>query len=288
MRLRCQGPGPALLAISDFVVTTEVLESIVEHRRFVPGPRQFHEGRAGIEGTLHRITGVWGLGHEFTADEWRSQPSAEDFLYPVAAKIGRSREDVQPHMNRIVREEWFDTVASFIEFGDEQWEKMRIPVRLVHAIKQRLGHTPAGGAGRRLQGLDLRVGRAVFGIRRPIENILERCTSTLLIGQAGVGKCTMLRERQINSGGDMWVDFTPLIHEPWSSCVILGPAAGARLPALARRLEVLNAMRVPGLQDHLRGELAGHPQHRGPYLQRRGTPVEPPVACSPRLIRVGI
>ena len=86
----------------------------------------------------------------------------------------------------------------------------------------------------------------------------------------------------------MWVDFTPLIHEPWSSCVILGPAAGARLPALARRLEVLNAMRVPGLQDHLRGELAGHPQHRGPYLQRRGTPVGPPVACSPRLIRVGI
>ena len=44
----------------------------------------------------------------------------------------------------------------------------------------------------------------------------------------------------------MWVDFTPLIHEPWSSCVILGPTACARLPALARRLEVLNAMRVPG------------------------------------------
>ena len=44
----------------------------------------------------------------------------------------------------------------------------------------------------------------------------------------------------------MSVDFRPLIHEPWSSCVILGPAAGARLPALARRLEVLNAMRVPG------------------------------------------
>ena len=42
---------------------------------------------------------------------------------------------------------------------------------------------------------------------------------------------------QINSGGDMWVDFRPLIHEPWSSCVILGPARP--LPALAPTLPPL-------------------------------------------------
>ena len=44
-----------------------------------------------------------------------------------------------------------------------------------------------------LEGLDLRVGRtfsgrAFYGICDQIENVLERCTSTLLIGQAGVGK----------------------------------------------------------------------------------------------------
>ena len=48
--------------------------------------------------------------------------------------------------------------------------------------------------GQRLTGLTLLDGRACFGVCDQIEDIMERCKSTLLIGQARVGKRTVLGE----------------------------------------------------------------------------------------------
>ena len=48
--------------------------------------------------------------------------------------------------------------------------------------------------GQRLTGLTLLDGRACFGVCDQIEDIMERCNSTLLIGQARVGKRTILGE----------------------------------------------------------------------------------------------
>ena len=50
---------------------------------------------------------------------------------------------------------------------------------------------------RELVGLNLRVGRAVYGGCHQIEDKLQDCKSTLLTGQAGVGKSTILRERSL-------------------------------------------------------------------------------------------
>ena len=50
-----------LIDINDTIVTSQMLDAIVNHQLLTPGPNMFHQGRAGVRDTLHRITGVWGL-----------------------------------------------------------------------------------------------------------------------------------------------------------------------------------------------------------------------------------
>ena len=47
---------------------------------------------------------------------------------------------------------------------------------------------------RQLTGLTLRVGRTIFGACFHIEDMLEDCTSKLLVGQAGTANSTVLPE----------------------------------------------------------------------------------------------
>ena len=73
---------------------------------------------------------------------------------------------------------------------------MKIPMALVDAVRKSVNARVHAGLGteQQLTGLTLRVGRPMYGACFHIEDMLERCTSTLLIGQAGVGKSTILRE----------------------------------------------------------------------------------------------
>ena len=71
------------------------------------------------------------------------------------------------------------------EFGDDNRAGIERTLHRISAIRNRRG---------RIVGLTCRVGRAVFGTIKVIEDLITTGKSTLMLGRPGVGKTTMLRE----------------------------------------------------------------------------------------------
>ena len=79
-----------------------------------------------------------------------------------------------------------DYVVSRIgSFGDDNRAGIERTLHRFSAIRNRKG---------RIVGLTCRVGRAVFGTIKVIEDLVESGKSVMLLGRPGVGKTTMLRE----------------------------------------------------------------------------------------------
>jgi stage III sporulation protein SpoIIIAA len=76
-------------------------------------------------------------------------------------------------------------VARIGEFGEDNRAGIERTLHRISCIRNRRG---------RIVGLTCRVGRAVFGTIRVIEDLIRTGRSTLLLGRPGVGKTTMLRE----------------------------------------------------------------------------------------------
>jgi stage III sporulation protein SpoIIIAA len=70
-------------------------------------------------------------------------------------------------------------------FGDDNRAGIERTLHRISAIRNRQG---------RVVGLTCRVGRAVFGTIRVIQDLIESGKSVLLLGRPGIGKTTMLRE----------------------------------------------------------------------------------------------
>ncbi|MDI6857739.1 MAG: R3H domain-containing nucleic acid-binding protein [Dehalococcoidia bacterium] len=123
-------------------------------------------------------------------DPLKEQQDNHDLL-EVVLDLGRLPEARYPKKEIVlsddeVTEEDIQYVVHRIgEFGEDNRAGIERTLHRISAIRNRQG---------RIVGLTCRVGRAVFGTIKVIEDIIRTGKSTLLLGRPGVGKTTMLRE----------------------------------------------------------------------------------------------
>jgi stage III sporulation protein SpoIIIAA len=119
----------------------------------------------------------------------RSQPTNFELL-EVVMDLGRRPEARYPGaeaaLGREVSEDDIEYVVSRVgEFTADNRAGIARTLHRISCIRNRKG---------RIVGLTCRVGRAVFGTSRIIEDLVRDHRSVLLLGQPGVGKTTLLRE----------------------------------------------------------------------------------------------
>jgi stage III sporulation protein SpoIIIAA len=106
-----------------------------------------------------------------------------DLGRPPEARFAQRETVLDP---KEVNEQDIEHVASRIgSFGDDNRAGIERTLHRISAIRNRQGH---------IIGLTCRVGRAVFGTIRVIQDLIQSGKSVMLLGRPGVGKTTMLRE----------------------------------------------------------------------------------------------
>ncbi len=119
------------------------------------------------------------------------QQSDNSELLEVVLDLGRPPEARFPQREIIlnpkeVDEDDIDYVVSRVSsFGDDNRAGIERTLHRISAIRNRK---------ERIVGLTCRVGRAIFGTIKVIEDLIQSGKSILLLGRPGVGKTTMLRE----------------------------------------------------------------------------------------------
>ena len=127
---------------------------------------------------------------ERITEKLREQEELDDLL-EIILDLGRlpearfSHGDVLLGEDPVSREDLQYVVSGIGSFGDDNRAGMERTLHRISAIRNRSGS---------VVGITCRVGRAVFGTIKIIEDLAYGGQNILLLGRPGVGKTTMLRE----------------------------------------------------------------------------------------------
>jgi stage III sporulation protein SpoIIIAA len=178
-----------------------------------------------------------------------SQQDIKDLL-EVVLDLGRAPEARFPKREmeldgHEISEADIDYVVTRISaFGDDNRAGIERTLHRISAIRNRRG---------RIVGLTCRVGRAVFGTIKIIEDLILSGKSVLLLGRPGVGKTTMLREvaRVLADSANKRVIIVDTSNEIAGDGDIPHPAIGH-----ARRMQVAtpslqHAVMIEAVENHM-------------------------------------
>jgi stage III sporulation protein SpoIIIAA len=171
-------------------------------------------------------------------------------LIEVVMDLGRPpsarflEEEVDLSSREVIQED-IDYVTNRIgTFGDDNRAGIERTLHRISAIRNRAG---------KIVGLTCRVGRAVFGTIKVIEDLVQSGKSVLLLGRPGVGKTTMLREvaRVLSDCAGKRVVVVDTSNEIAGDGDIPHPAIGR-----ARRMQVVtptmqHAVMIEAVENHM-------------------------------------
>ena len=191
-------------------------------------PDAFQSGLNGHKGDSHEISG----------------------LLEVIVDLGRVPEarfvDGSVVLNdaEVTRDDIQSVIAGLGRFGDDNRAGIERTLHRFSVIRDREG-TPVG--------LTCRVGRAVFGSVRLIQDLIETGRSVLILGRPGVGKTTILREvaRVLADDASRRVVIVDTSNEIGGDGAVAHPAIGR-----ARRMQVPNTelqhrIMIEAVENHM-------------------------------------
>jgi len=171
-------------------------------------------------------------------------------LLEIVLDLGRPAEARFPTREVVLNPKEIDeadldyVVSRIGSFGDDNRAGIERTLHRISAIRNRK---------RRIVGLTCRVGRAVFGTIKIIEDLVQTGKSLLLLGGPGVGKTTMLREvaRVLGDDFEKRVIIVDTSNEIAGDGDIPHPAIGH-----ARRMQVAtptkqHAVMIEAVENHM-------------------------------------
>jgi len=182
-------------------------------------------------------------------DGLRGRVDLEELL-EVVLDLGRVPEarfpsgDVPLDDREVTSEDLEQVMQRVGEFGDDNRAGIERTLHRISAIRNRKG---------RVVGITCRVGRAIFGTIKMIEDLAFSGKNILLLGRPGVGKTTMLREtaRVLSEEGKKRVIIVDTSNEIAGDGDVPHPAIGR-----SRRMQVTtpanqHAVMIEAVENHM-------------------------------------